>query len=300
MLADQLPQRRSILVLPGSQPRFFAKAASSTADGVVLDLEDSVAPAARETARRAIIAALTAHDWSGKYRTVRVNAMSTPWCYQDVIAVVEGAGAWLDALVLPKVNHPHELIVLATLLDQIEAAHGLTRPILIEAQIETAAGLAQVEAIAGSSPRLAALVFGPGDLAASLGMPVLGIGTEDASYPGHLWHAHLVRIVVAARAAGLQAVDGPYGAFSDLAGLQSSAHRSRQLGYDGKWAIHPRQLDTINAAFSPTTAERARAQALLAAYEASEAAGHGALRHGGEMVDRASVAMARRVLGRKI
>ncbi len=290
--------RRSILVVPGSSPRFLAKALSSPADAVILDLEDSVAPEGRAAARQNIIAALGAPGWGRQLRAVRVSATSSPWFYGDLIAIVEAAGAQLDAVVLPKVNEPGDVYMLATLLAQIEALHGIVRPIAIEAQIETARGLAQVEQIAASSRRLASLIFGPGDFAAALGMPVLGIGELGGAYPGHLWHAALSRLIVAARAADLQAIDGPYGNLDDAAGLVTSAQNARWLGYDGKWAIHPSQIAPITAVFTPTAAEVVAAQQIVAAYERSVAGGQGALRHGAEMLDAASVAMARRCLAR--
>lgn len=292
-----LRPRRSELAVPAGNRRFVDKALASDAELVFLDLEDGVAPDARPDARRAAIAALTRDDWGARWRAVRVNATTTPWFYEDLIAVVEAAGARLDLVIVPKVEQPGDVYMTARLLEQIEARHGYGRPIAIEAQIETARGLAQVEAIAAASRRLDALCFGPGDFAASIGAPVLEIGGEAAGYPGHLWHAALSRIVVAARAYGLQAIDGPYGAFRDTAGLERSALLARALGCDGKWAIHPDQLAPINAAFAPSAAELERAGAIVERYRrATQVEGRGAVGLDGELIDAASLRMAQRML----
>lgn len=289
--------RRTELATPASNPRFIAKAASSAADLVFLDLEDSVAPDARPQARQNIIDALTSHDWGDKLRAVRVNATSSPWFYDDLITVVEGAGRQLDVVILPKVNLPGDVYMLDMLLGQIEAKLGFTRPIAIEAQIETAQGMAHVEQIATASRRLEALIFGPGDYAASIGAPVLEIGGHVAEYPGHLWHAALSRIVVAAKAAGIDAIDGPFGAYQDIEGLRRSAQLARLLGCDGKWAIHPSQIAPINTIFAPTEAELTRARRIVERYrQATGGEGRGAVTLDGEMIDAASLRMAERVL----
>jgi citrate lyase subunit beta / citryl-CoA lyase len=287
--------RRSTLVVPGSSERFIAKAASSSADQVLLDLEDSVTPDALPAARQRIIAALPRYDRRRMLRAVRVNATSSPWFYGDVITIVEAAGALLDVIVLPKVNVPGDVYMLDRLLAQIEAVHGYDRQIAIEAQIETAQGMINVEQIATSSPRLAALIFGPGDFAASIGAPTLSIGGVDESYPGHVWHAALSRIVWAAATAGLAAIDGPYAAYNDVDGLNRSAGLARALGCDGKWAIHPSQIAPINAAFSPTPDEIVRAQRIVASLKQATT---GAATLGGEMIDGASIRLAERVLAR--
>lgn len=292
--------RRSELAVPAGNTRFVDKALASDADLVFLDLEDGVAPEARASARRAAVAALLREDWGSQLRAVRVNATSSPWYYEDLIGVVEAAGSRLDIVIVPKVEEPGDVYMTARLLEQIETRHGFGRPIAIEAQIETARGMLQVEAIAAAGRRLDALTFGPGDYAASIGAPVLAIGGEAAGYPGHLWHAALSRIVVAARAYGLQAIDGPYGAFRDPAGLTRSAGLARALGCDGKWAIHPSQLAPINAAFSPSAAELERAQAIVERYErATGVEARGAVALDGELIDAASLRMARRTLGRR-
>jgi citrate lyase subunit beta / citryl-CoA lyase len=291
--------RRSELAVPASNWRFIAKATTSQADEIMLDLEDGVAPPDRPAARANIIKALNELDWGHRIRAVRINDVRTPWFYQDLIAVVEGAGAHLDAIILPKVNRPEDVYMLDLLLAQIESATSLAQRIAIEAQIESAEGLANVEQIARASPRLAALIFGPGDFAASTGMPLLQIGGHDFDYPGHLWHAVLSRIVVAAKAAGLEALDGPHGAVRDLEGLRHSARLARALGCDGKWAIHPSQIEPINDIFAPTEAELAAAQQIYDRYaEALSGDRAGAFALGGNLVDAASLRMAERILAR--
>jgi citrate lyase beta subunit len=291
--------RRTELAVPASNPRFIAKAAVSDADLVMLDLEDGVAPGDRVLARGNIVRALHEHDWGDRLRAVRINATTTQWFYDDLITVVEGAGSNLDVVILPKVNHPGDVYMLDMLLGQIEAKIGFQRPIAIEAQIETAAGMAQVEAIAAASRRLAALIFGPGDYAASIGAPLLDIGGDVPEYPGHLWHAALSRIVVAAKAAGIDAIDGPYGAYKDPAGLERSASLARALGCDGKWAIHPDQIAIINRVFSPTDAELQRAREIVERYgQTLRGDERGAFAVGGALVDAASLRMAERIIAR--
>ncbi len=291
--------RRTELAVPASNLRFIAKAATSDADEILLDLEDGVAPVARPEARANIVRALNEIDWGRRLRAVRVNDVRAQWFYQDLIAVVEGAGAHLDAVILPKVNRPEDVYMLDMLLGQLEAAKGLPTRIGIEVQIETAEGMANVEQIARASRRLETLIFGPGDFAASIGMPILRIGGHDFDYPGHLWHAALSRIVVAAKAAGLEALDGPYGAYHDVEGLRTAALLARSLGCDGKWAIHPTQLVPINKIFSPSAEELSTAQAIHDRYVKALAAERtGAITLGGELIDAASLRLADRILAR--
>lgn len=298
-ILHQPRSRRTELSVPANNLRFIAKAAASAADEIILDLEDSIAPAMRPEARRIAAQALNDTDWGHRLRAVRVNDVRTQWFYQDLIAVVEAAGANIDAIILPKVNRPEDVYMLDMLLSQIEAAKGIQHPIAIEAQIETAEGMANVEQIARSSRRLATLIFGPGDYAASIGAPVLDIGAHTPDYPGHLWHAALSRIVVAAKAAGLEALDGPYGAYQDLDGLRTSAGLARMLGCDGKWAIHPAQIEPINAIFTPSEAELRRAQDIHDRYQAAlTGQSAGAFSIGGELIDAASLRMAERTLAR--
>jgi citrate lyase subunit beta/citryl-CoA lyase len=285
-------------VVPGSSERFLARAAGLDADQLVLDLEDGVAPAEKERARALVVTALRDLAAAGKTLSVRVNATDSPHCYRDVIAIAEGAGDALDTIVLPKARSIRDVAMVDLLLDGIELANDLQPGrIGLEAQIEDAQGLVQCEAIAASSRRMEALHFGPGDFSASVGIPTTTIGGTPEGYPGdHLNHVYL-RIVVAARAAGIQAIDGPYGALGDEEGLRARARIARALGLDGKWTIHPSQIAAVNEIFSPSPQELERAEALLAAYrEAMDDEGRGAARFEGEMVDEASRKMAERVV----
>jgi citrate lyase subunit beta/citryl-CoA lyase len=285
-------------VVPGSSERFLARAAGLDADQLVLDLEDGVAPAEKERARALVVTALCELAAAGKTLSVRVNATDGPHCYRDVIAIAEGAGDALDTIVLPKVRSIRDVAMADLLLGGIELANDLEPGrIGLEAQIEDAQGLVHCEAIAASSRRMEALHFGPGDFSASVGIPTTTIGGTPEGYPGdHLNHVYL-RIVVAARAAGIQAIDGPYGDLGDEDGLRERARLARALGYDGKWTIHPSQIAAVNEVFTPTDSELDRAEALLQAYaRATESEGRGAARFEGEMVDEASRKMAERVV----
>jgi citrate lyase subunit beta/citryl-CoA lyase len=276
----------------------MAKAPGLPADEVFFDLEDSVAPAAKPRARTAVAAALRDGDWGGKTVGVRVNAVGTSWCYRDIIDVVSAAGRHIHCLLVPKVESAADVTFVANLLRMVEQDAGLARPLGLEAQIESAAGLRAVHEIAGSSPRLEALVFGPGDMAASLGMPSVSIGESAAGYPGDQWHAVLMTILVAARAAGLQAIDGPFGRIRDPTGLRESAARSYQLGFDGKWVLHPAQIQVVNEVFTPAPEEFKAALALLTAYHDAGARQAGAVSFGGDMIDEASRKMAARLVVR--
>jgi citrate lyase subunit beta/citryl-CoA lyase len=289
--------RRTCLSVPASSERFIAKARDLAVDEVMLDLEDSVAPAAKEPARDLAVAALHDGGFTGRV-ALRVNDATTPWAYQDVIAAVTGAPGAVESLILPKVSAPQHVVWLDTLLTQVEQAAGVpvgkTR---IEAQIEDAPGLAAVEAIAASSPRLAALIFGPGDFMASVGMRSVTVGGQPEGYPYDAHHYTLMRILVAARANGLQAIDGPYGRIKDLDGLRDSAAAVAALGYDGKWVLHPSQVDIVNSSFTPTAAEYERAVRILGAYErATEGDQRGAVMLDDEMIDEATSKMAQRVV----
>jgi len=281
--------------VPASNPRFIARARELAVDEVFLDLEDAVAPAEKEQGRAAAVAALCAGGWDGKVRAVRVNDVTTGWAYRDVIAVVEQAGQALDSIILPKVTGPQDVSWLDLLLTQLERATGLAPGgIAIEAQIEDAAGLAAVDAIAAASPRLEALIFGPADFMASLGMRSLTVGMPPAGYAGGdaFHYAHL-RILVAARARGLQAIDGPFAAIRDLDGLAASAASAAAIGFDGKWVLHPGQVEVANAEFSPSQAEYDRAELIIEAYEYyTSVQGRGAALLDGEMVDEASRKLA--------
>jgi citrate lyase beta subunit len=293
-MTDRL--ERSELAVPASRPDMIAKAVASAADVVFLDLEDAVAPDQKTEARQHVVRAVRELDWSAKPRTYRVNGLDTPFFYRDLIDVVEAAGDRLDLVIVPKVNRPADVYVVETLLGQIEANHGFDRPIGLEVQIETAEGLQNCDRIARASRRIEALIFGPGDYAASVRMPLAAIGGTDewdAAYPGHRFHDAMHRILVAGRAAGLRVIDGPYADFRDLEGLRQAAMRSRALGYDGKWCIHPAQIDVVNDVFSPTEAEVAWATRVADAYDAAQGAGSGSIALDGKMIDAASIRMAR-------
>jgi citrate lyase subunit beta / citryl-CoA lyase len=294
-MASSYWPRRTCLAVPGSSPRFLAKARGLPADEVFLDLEDAVAPAAKPEARSAVVAALNEGGWGERIRAVRVNDALSPWAYRDVIEVVEGAGAHLDVIVLPKVSEPAQVSWLDLLLGQIEQASGLEPGrIGIEAQIEDARGLAEVDAIAAASGRLAALVFGPADFMASIGMRSLQVGAEPAGYTGgDAYHYARMRILVAARSRGLAAIDGPYLAIHDTDGLRRAAASIAALGYDGKWVLHPGQIDVVNQVFTPDQDSYDRAERILDAYaEATTVRHRGAVMLGDEMIDEASRKLA--------
>ena len=293
---------RSMLFVPASRPAMIEKAAASAADAVCLDLEDSVAPEEKAAGRGNVIRALQQIDFGARVRIVRVNALDTPHTYRDLVDVVEAAGDRLDLVMVPKVESPRDLHVVDALLTQIEASRGFTARIGLEAQIETASGFLYAREIASATSRLAALIFGPGDYAASLHMPASGIGEFDAHdeiYPGHRWHAVMHTIVAAARANGLRCMDGPFSAYKDSAGLERACRIARALGFDGKQCIHPAQVPVANSVFGPSDEEVARAEAVVQAYDAAVAAGQGAATHDGRMIDAASLRMARGILGHR-
>jgi citrate lyase subunit beta / citryl-CoA lyase len=284
--------RRSCLAVPGSNQRFHAKADQSAADEIFLDLEDSVAPAAKPQARHQVVEALRTFGYAGKVKAVRVNACDTQWCYEDIIEVLEGAGDRLDCLVIPKVEDVDHVHFVDSLLHQVELKLGLTRQIGLELQIETARGIDNIDLIARASRRTEALIFGPADLMASLRVPELEIGALKPQYPGDFWHYFLVRVMVAARANGLQPIDGPYGHVNDTDGLRTLAERSAMLGFDGKWALNPVQVDVINQAFTPRQEYFDKAVAIVEAYRQAIDNQTGAVMLGGEMIDEASRKMA--------
>jgi citrate lyase subunit beta / citryl-CoA lyase len=291
--------RRSCLAVPGSSPKMLSKAPSLPADQVFLDLEDSVAPRAKASARVAVTDALNEQDWSGKTVTVRVNAVETKWAAEDIRTVVEGAGEHIHCIMIPKVQHAHEVLFVDHSLRMIEDNAGLDTRIGLEAQIETALGLQNIEEVSQSSERLEALIFGPADMSASLGLPTVSVGALAEGYPGDQWHWVLETVLVAARAANLQAIDGPYLTIKDLDGLRASATRAQALGYDGKWALHPSQIDLLNEVFTPPQELYDKAEAILEAYERStEKDEIGAVMFGNEMIDEASRKMALRLAER--
>jgi citrate lyase beta subunit len=291
---------RSVLAVPASNLGMAEKALASQADAVFLDLEDAVAPDEKAEARGKIVQALQELDWEDRPTLYRSNALDTPYFYRDVIEVVEEAGDRLDSILIPKVQRPEDLHVAATLLYQTELSAGLEPgKIKIEGQIESARGLVSVDGIASATGRLMALHFGPGDFAASVRMPQTSIGVMDEwdeVYPGHRFHYAMQRIVVAARAADLRAVDGPVADYRDEDGLRKSCLLARSLGFDGKWCIHPAQIETVNEVFQPTEEETEWAKKVLKAYEEASAAGRGAITLDGQMIDAASIRMARNTL----
>jgi citrate lyase beta subunit len=293
---------RSLLAVPATRRKMAEKALASAADAVFLDLEDAVAPGSKPAARGDVVSALQELDWRGRPTVFRANALDTPYSYRDLIEVVEQAGDSLDAVMIPKVNRPEDLHVVSTLLSQLELAMDLEKGrIKVEAQIESAEGLANVDSIARATGRLTALHFGPGDFAASVSMPQTSIGVMDEwdeAYPGHRFHYAMQRIVVAARAAGLRVLDGPVAAYGDEEGLGRSCLIARSLGFDGKWCIHPAQIAVVNEAFSPTDKEVDWAKRVVAAYDEANAEGSGSVSVDGQMVDAASIKLARNTLGK--
>ena len=289
---------RSELAVPGSRPELFEKAAAGRADYVFLDLEDAVAPDEKEAARRNVIEALGDIDWRGAAKTVsvRINGLDTHYMYRDLIDVVEQAGEHLDTILIPKVGVPGDVYAVVAIVSQIEQALGLSHRIGVEALVETALGMSNVEAVAASSPRLEALHFGVADYAASCRARTMTIGGLNSDYPGDQWHAALSRVLVACRANGLRAIDGPFGDFGDSDGFAAAARRAAALGYDGKWAIHPSQIDLANEVFTPPEAEIERARRVLRALDEAAAAGRGAAQLDGRMIDAASARMARNVV----
>ena len=278
----------------------LGKAPGLGADLVFLDLEDSVAPLEKEAARDNVVAAINDLDWGDTVVCVRVNAWDTKWTYRDVIAIVEGAGERLDEIMLPKVQQASDVIALDMLLTQIEETIGRQGTIGIEAQIETAQGLINVEEICKASPRMETIVFGPADFAASTEMPVLTGGVQIPEYPGDHFHYVFAKILMAGRAAGLQVIDGPFLKIKDTDALRDYAMRTRILGYDGKWALHPDQVAVINEVFTPTQEQYDHAFDILEAYEKATTEGdrRGAVMFGDEMIDEASRKMALKFVSR--
>jgi len=291
---------RSVLAVPASKWKMVERGPLSGADLFFLDLEDATAPSEKASARQNVIRAIKDLDWQDRPTFYRINSLDTPYWYRDVIEVVEEAGEELDLILVPKVERPEDLHTLDTLLQSVEITAGLDPgKVKLEAQIETAKGLTNIDAIASATKRLEALVFGPGDYAASVRMPQTSIGTMDEwdeAYPGHRFHYAMHRIVVAARAADLRAIDGPVADYRDEEGLRKSCLVARSLGFDGKWCIHPGQVETVNEVFSPAERELEWARKVADAYEEANAAGSGSISVDGQMVDAASIKMARNTL----
>lgn len=288
--------RRSELSTPASNERMMEKAAASNADLVFLDLEDSVAPNEKVEARAKVIKALITLDWGKKIRAVRINDLETEYAYQDIISIVEEAGDYLDVIIIPKVKSAQHVWWVDVLLSQIEKRLQRTRRIGLEVLIEEVAAMINVEEIARSSPRLETLIFGQFDYAASQGVDSKVIGGDLDIYPGDLWHYARNKIVIAARAAGIDAVDGPYIDFKNPDGYRRECIRSNTLGFVGKWAIHPGQIDIANQVFSPAQEEVDRARKLDAIYTEARAQGLGAVAFEGKMIDVAVIRNARNII----
>jgi len=291
--------RRSILSVPGHVEKMHLKARGSSADVVMLDLEDSVPMDQKKAARARVIQSLLSLDWHDKTVTVRCNALDTPYAYRDLVAITENAGDVLDAVVVPKVNHPGDIHFVHRLLDGIEMDRQMSNRIGIEASIESAEGLENVSRTARASNRLVSLVFGIADYSASIGaslVSVSGHGEAEADvYPGHRWHFPLSRIIMAAKANNLLAIDATYGNFKNPEGLRRSACMANALGCDGKWVIHPDQIDIVNTVFSPSPEEIERARLVVEAYETAAESGRGAVSLDGSMVDTATIRLAKRL-----
>lgn len=308
-IIDQAPARinRSELAVPGSNPKFMEKAAAGSADVVFLDLEDAVAPSDKVQARKNIIAALNDLDWSGKTVSVRINGLDTHYMYRDVVDVIEQAGANLDMIMIPKVGTASDVYALDMMVTQIEAAMGLKKRIGFELIIETALGMENVHEIAAASPRNESLHFGVADYAASTKARTTNIGGPNADYGvltdavdggnrdfhwGDMWHYAIARMVVAARANGLRPIDGPFGDIGDLDGYGAQGMRAAVLGCEGKWAIHPTQIDKANELFSPSEAEITKAKRIIEAMDQAQKEGKGAVTLDGRLIDIASIKQA--------
>ncbi len=283
--------RRSCLSIPGSSEKMLAKGPTLDADMVFLDLEDSVSPLEKESARSKVVNAIRNQDWGEKVLCVRVNDWGTRWTAYDIIEVVGQAGERLEEIMLPKVQSAAEMVAADLLPTQVEENAGLPRGhIGIEAQIETARGLINVEEICAATPRIETIILGPVDMSADMQMPSLGGGLDIPGYPGDYFHYVFVKILMAGRANGIQVIDGPYVKIRDLDGFREYSRRAMELGYDGKWALHPDQVKILNELFSPTQEQFDKAHAILEAYEEATTTGDrkGAVMFGDEMIDEAS------------
>ncbi len=298
-VANTAHLRRTVLASPGSNERMLTRAATTDADAVFLDLEDACAPAEKPAARATVIDALRRHDWTGKTVSVRINDVRGPFGLMDLVEVVGGAGAVLDTVIVPKVRDTGDVAFVERVLQALELQYTLTPgQIGIECQIEDAMGLINCERIAASSDRIETLVFGPADFSAAMHMTNLDASDLHPDYPGDVFHHARMRLAVAARAAGVQVIDGPWTRLDDLRGFSDAAARSAALGFDGKWVVHPSQIERGNAAFTPSRAAYQRAVEIVSAYQTASSSGRGAIRYGAEMVDEASHKLALSVCAR--
>jgi len=292
--------RRSVLAVPGSNQRMMEKAAESAADEVFLDLEDACAPLEKPAARTKVVEALRSHDWQGKTRVVRINQVTSQFAFDDLREVVSEAGDIVDCIMVPKVRNAGDVAFVDRALLQLEETLGLDRTIGIEAQIEDAEGLMRAEEIAFASDRLETLTYGPADFSASLQLPSLTVG-NTYNYPGDIFHYVLFKLAVAARAAGIQVIDGPYLLIRDIEGFRAAASRAAALGYDGKWVLHPGQIEPANEVFTPSQEDFDKAVRILDAYRhATEVERKGAVMLGDEMIDEASRKMAQQFYARGV
>lgn len=290
---------RSVLLVPASNWGMIQKTAAARADAVCIDLEDAVAPEEKETSRANVARAYRELDFGGKLRMFRMNGLDTHFAYRDLVEIVEAAGDRIDLIVIPKVNRPEDVCFVETLLGQIESYKRFSRPIGIEALIETAMGCVNIREIAACSERLEGFVYGPGDYAASVRMPLESIGEldeHDRIYPGHRWHHVMHSIVSAAKAYDKRAIDGPFAGIKNLEGLAQACKIGRAMGFDGKWCIHPGQIETVNQTFVPSQKEIDWARTVLDEYEAALREGRGAISVKGKMIDVASLRMCRAIV----
>lgn len=298
-MAERL--ERSVLLAPASNWKMLQKAAAAQADAVCIDLEDAVAVEEKETSRQNIIRAYAELDFGDKLKMYRMNGLDTGFAYRDVIEIVEAAGDSIDLIVVPKVNCPEDICFVETLLRQIESYKNIKRPIGIEALIETAAGCVNIREIAASSDRLEGFIYGSGDYAASVQMPMESIGEldeNDSIYPGHRWHYVMHAMVSAARAYQKRVIDGPFAGIKNPEGLKQACKVARAMGFDGKWCIHPSQIETVNETFVPSDKDIEWAQTVLSAYEAALKEGRGAISVKGKMIDAASLKMCNAIVNR--
>lgn len=288
--------RRTQLATPASDENFMESASNSEADEVFLDLEDSVAPNAKPDAREPLINAAQSHDWSGKVLSFRMNGIDTEWWYDDVIDVVSAAGEHIDDIIIPKVKGASDVHTVENLLTQVEENAGLeVGAIGLEPQIEDGEGMHRVHEIAHASDRLSSIIFGPGDYSAAMGTPGLDIG-QFPDYPGHYWHHALSECNAAAKSAGLPCLDGPYADIEDEQGFRDSCNNANMIGCDGKWAIHPSQIEIANEIFAPDPETAERAQRIVEEYAQAMEEGKGAVKVDGQMVDEATNKMAQDIV----
>jgi citrate lyase subunit beta/citryl-CoA lyase len=296
-MAERL--ERSILLVPASNWNMIQKTAASQADAVCIDLEDAVALNEKEASRANVIRAYRELDFGSKLKMYRMNGLDTYFAYRDIIEIVEAAGDKIDLIVVPKVNRPEDIYVVETLLSQIESYKRFKNQIGIEALIETASGCINIKEIAASSHRLEGFIYGSGDYAASVQMPLESIGEldeHDKIYPGHRWHYIMHAIVSAARAYGKRAIDGPFAGIKNLEGLKQACKVGRAMGFDGKWCIHPSQIETANQTFVPSEKDIQWAKTVLSEYEAALQEGRGAISVNGKMIDVASLRICRTIV----